>query len=126
MRRKDYKVGDRVFYEDYRGGISSALILRIEQREMDTDIYGRPMRDGRKFRYELFRTGHCTFIEDYNCLSENDKRVVEYKKGRRFVGSDFRQKLVDFMTANGALAGDEDVAEILYDLASEYEQYNQK
>lgn len=62
-----------------------------------------------------------TAIEDYNCLPENDARVVKYKDGRKFIASDFRQQLVEWMTAHGAHKGDQDVSEILYDLSLEYE-----
>lgn len=121
MKRKKYKVGDRVFYEDYKGDIASAIILGIEEREMDSDIYGRPAKKGSKVKYRLYMTGKCTAIEDYNCLPENDPRVRKYKDGRTFVASNLREQLVQWLTAHGAHKGDQDVSEILYDLSIEFE-----
>lgn len=121
MRRKKYKVGDRVFYENYKQELASAVILDIEEREMRTDKFGRALSGGRTFKYKLFKTGKCTFIEDYNCLSLNDPRVREYRKNRTFIAPNFREQLVDWLTAHGAKKGDQDVVEILYDLSFEYE-----
>lgn len=119
MRRKKYKVGDRIFYEDYKGDVASAIVLGIEDREMDTDIYGRPSK--KPVKYKLYKTGANTVIEDYNCLPENDLRVVKYKDGRTFITPNFREQLVQWLTAHGAQKGDQDVSEILYDLSIEYE-----
>jgi hypothetical protein len=121
MKRKKYKVGDRVFYEDYKGDVASAIILRIEEREMDSDRYGRPAKNGGKVKYRLYMTGRCTAIEDYNCLPENDPRVRKYKDGRTFIASNFREQLVGWLTSHGAHKGDQDVSEILYDLSLEFE-----
>lgn len=121
MKRKKYKVGDRIFYEDYKGDIASAIILGIEDREMDSDMYGRPAKKGTMVKYRLYKTGACAFIEDYNCLPENDPRVKELKKSRTWVTPNFREQLVDWLTAHGAHKGDADVSEILYDLSLEFE-----
>ena len=119
MRRKKYNVGDRIFYEDYKGDIASAIILGIEEREMDSDMYGRQSK--KPVKYRLYSTGAHTAIEDYNCLPENDPRVVKFKDGRKFITPNFREQLVAWLTAHGAHKGDQDVSEILYDLSIEYE-----
>ena len=121
MRRKKHNVGDRIFYENYKGDIASAIVLGIEDREMDSDMYGRPAKKGTMVKYRLYKTGACTFIEDYNCLPENDPRVVKFKDGRTFITPNFREQLVQWLTAHGAHKGDQDVSEILYDLSIEYE-----
>lgn len=121
MRRKKYKVGDRVFYENYKKELESAVILDIEEREMRTDKFGKALTGGRTFKYKLFKTGKCTFIEDYNCLSLNDPRVKEYCKGKKFITANFADELRKFLVEHGAHKGDNDVAQILYDLANEFE-----
>ena len=119
MRIKKYKVGDRIFYNNYKGEVESSIILDIEVRDITTDRYGRARKI--PVKYNLYKTGACTFIEDYNCLPDNSSRVLEYKKGRTFIAANFRQQLTDWLTAHGARKGDKDVAEILYDLSVEYE-----
>lgn len=121
MRRKRHKVGDRIFYEDYKGDVASAVIMKIVDAEMDCDLRGNVLKNGRTFKYKLYMTGKCTAIEDYNCLSEQDPRVVRYKEGRAFVAANFREQLVMWLNAHGAHKGDQDVSEILYELSLEYE-----
>lgn len=73
MANKKYKVGDWIFFECYDGTIGDAVVTKIEPRTYD---------DGHSvsFNYDLLYLGKHTVIEDYNCLGEDDPRVIEYKK----------------------------------------------
>ena len=78
MRRKEYKKGDRIFYECYDGTIGAAIVLDTEDR--DEQIIG-----GKPIKFKLLKTGPYTSIEDYNCLPMSDPRVKELiKKYRKF------------------------------------------
>ena len=83
MRRKEYKVGDRVFYECYPSGeIGTAIIKRIENESYRDD-------NGKEIPFKwliLQEVANCSSgIEDYNCLPYNDPRVKELiKKYKNF------------------------------------------
>ena len=78
MRRKEYKVGDRIFYETY------------PDKEVCTDTIKRVKNDfylsdnGKEIPFKwlvLWEDGSCSSgIEDYNCLPDNDPRVKELTK----------------------------------------------
>lgn len=82
MKVKDYKVGDRIFYESY------------PKKEICTDIVKKVTKEsyinsrGKDISYNwltLWESGNCSSgIEDYNCLPYSDPRVKEliknYKK----------------------------------------------
>lgn len=75
---KEYKIGDRIFYEgDYDRRIYSDIVIDIE------DEYYLDSK-GKKIPYQqliLQRDGNVSFsIEDYNCLSPNDPKVKELAK----------------------------------------------
>jgi len=74
---KNYKVGDRVFYECYDGSIESSIVIDIRSESYLDDR-------GRKHPYQLltlWREGNCSScIENYNCLSPNDPKVKELAK----------------------------------------------
>lgn len=121
-RTKKRKVGDRIFYEKYDGTIGTAIIKRIEPViDTDMDKYGNRLKDGKMFEYNEYYTAVNTVIADYNCLSDNDPRVKEYRNGKKFITSDFVDELRKFLVAHGAHKGDDDVVQILCDLAKEFE-----
>lgn len=75
---KEYKVGDRIFYEgDYDGRIYSDIVIDIEEKYYFDN-------KGKKIPYQfliLWRDGSCSSgIEDYNTLSPNDPKVKELVK----------------------------------------------
>ena len=111
-RTKKRKVGDRIFYEKYDGTIGTAIIKRIE--------HVIEFRDGKVFEYNEYYTGVNTTIEDYNCLSDNDPRVKEFQKGKKFITADFADELRKFLVEHGAHKGDDDVVQILNELAEEF------
>lgn len=120
-RTKKRKVGDRIFFEKYEGTIGTAIIKRIDHI-IDTgmDKYGNFLKDGKVFEYNEYYTGVNTTIVDYNCLSDNDPRVKEYRNGKKFITADFADELRKFLIEHGAHKGDDDVVQILYDLAEEF------
>lgn len=83
MPKKEYKVGDRIFYEDYPSNeICTAIIKRIDNQSY-TD------HNGKEILYKwltVWEDGNCSSgIEDYNCLPYNDPRVKEaIKKYKTF------------------------------------------
>ena len=87
MANKKYKVGDWIFFECYDGSIGDAVVTKIEPR-----LYEDRREDGRSVSvsYDMLYLGKNTATEDYNCLDEDDPRVIEYKKTcadpRGFVG----------------------------------------
>lgn len=122
-RAKQRKVGDRIFYEKYDGTIGTAIIKRIETIvDTDMDKYGNRLKDGKVFKYNEYYTGVNTVIADYSCLSDNDPRVRDFCKGKKFITADFADELRQFLVEHGAHKGDDDVVQILNDLAEEFEQ----
>lgn len=74
---KNYKIGDRVFYEYIDGSIGSSIVIAIKEKSYLDD-------KGREHPYqwlELWRDGNCSSgIEDYNCLSPNNPKCKELVK----------------------------------------------
>jgi len=120
-RTKKRKVGDRIFYEKYDGTIGTATIKEIEPRESVFNKKGEYLGVGKKFKFNYYHTSDTEAIEDYNCLSDNDPRVKEYRKGKKFITAGFADELRKFLAENGAHKGDDDVVQILYDIAEEFE-----
>ena len=81
--KKQYKVGDRIFFECVDDSIGTAIVLKVRKESYLDD-------KGKKVQYLWLITGESKDglvscgIEDYNCLSENDPRckelVTKYKK----------------------------------------------
>lgn len=120
-RTKKRNVGDRIFYECYNGTIGTATIKKVEPSETVFDKKGNYLGNGRKYKFNYYHTSDTEAIEDYNCLSDNDPRVKEYCKGKKFITADFADELRKFLVEHGAHKGDDDVVQILYDLAEEFE-----
>lgn len=121
-RTKQRKVGDRIFFERYDGTIGTEIIKRIEP-VVDTHMnkYGNRLKAGKVFKYNEYRTGVNTVIEDYNCLSDNDPRVKAFCKGKKFITADFADELRKFLVEHCARKGDSEVIQILYDIVKEFE-----
>lgn len=83
MRRKEYKVGDRIFYETYpKKEICTAIVKRVRREYYIDD-------KGKEIPYKwlvLWESENCSSgIEDYSCLPYNDPRVKELiKKYKKF------------------------------------------
>lgn len=106
MRRKEYKVGDRIFYETYPDKeVCTAIIKRIKD-----DFYLSDNNREIPFKWlVLWEDGNCSSgIEDYNCLSENDPRVKELAK-----------KFKDFDKNK------EDIVNSIYERVSQYDKLAQ-
>lgn len=118
-RTKKRKVGDRIFYEKWDGTIGTAIIKKIQDSEYrESRGYGKAEK---VVKFKEYHTGKYSYIEDYNCLSDNDPRVKEFRKGKKFITSDFADELRKFLIEHGAHKGDDDVVQILNDLAEEFE-----
>jgi hypothetical protein len=120
-RTKQRKVGDRIFYENYDGTIGTATIKKVEPSETVFDKKGNYLGNGKKYKFNYYHTSDTEAIEDYNCLFDNDPRVKEYCKGKKFITDGFADELRKFLVEHGAHKGDDDVVQILYDLAKEFE-----
>ena len=111
-KRKQYKVGDRIFLEDWNtGGVFDCIVTDVKPRS-NWDSYKKKYID-----YNMLYTGPMTATEDYNCLSEKDPRVVEYKKThpdpRVFV-----KKFETFLKENNFDLSQNSIKEYLYNLVS--------
>ena len=83
MPRKEYEVGDRIFYEYYPSReVGTAIIKRIENQSYIDD-------NGKEMPFKwlvVWESGSCSSgIEDYSCLPYNDPRVKKLmKKYKKF------------------------------------------
>lgn len=91
MRRKKNKIGDRIFLEDLNGEVFDCIVQDIEPRTYEDN--------GKVTHFNMLHTGKYTMTEDYNCLSERDPRVVEYKKTHADPRG-FIEKFEEFMKKN--------------------------
>lgn len=78
MKVKDYKVGDRIFYETYPDKeVCTGIVKKVKKESYIND-------KGKEVFYNWLTTwesGNCSSgIEDYNCLSYSDPRVKELAK----------------------------------------------
>ena len=70
---RNIKIGDRIYYEYFGGGIGSAIVTGIIP-ETTTDFYGK------EFRFNRLVTGPHTCIEDYNTIAPSNPKVRAYIK----------------------------------------------
>lgn len=71
--QRNIKLGDRIYYEYFGGGIGSAIVTGIRP-ETTTDI------NGKVFSFNRLFTGPHTCIEDYNTLAPSNPKVKAYVK----------------------------------------------
>ena len=71
--QRNIKVGDRIYYEYFHGGIGSAIVTGIRP-EVGKDYYGKPIH------YNWLQTGLCEGIEDYNTIAPSNPKVKAYIK----------------------------------------------
>jgi len=76
--RKNYKVGDRVFYEAYPSGeICTDIVKKVEEDSYIND-------KGKEISCQwlvLWEDGNCSSgIENYNCLSSNNPKCRDIAK----------------------------------------------
>ena len=71
--QRNIKLGDRIYYEYFDGGIGSAIVTGIRP-ETTTDI------NGKEFSFNRLFTGPHTCIEDYNTLAPSNSKVKAYIK----------------------------------------------
>ena len=111
---QNYKIGDRIFFEYIKdGSIGEAIVINIEPRSY------KQYDDGKNtyvdINFNMLRTGKHLMIEDYNCLSEDDPRVIEYKKTHKDP-REFINKFEAFMKENKFDIKQRPIQDYLYDL----------
>ena len=109
MKTKTFKVGDRVFFENYDGSIGEAVVKDI--------MPAAHVDNGKITKYDMLYTGNMNCIEDYNCLSESDKRVIEYKKSHPDIRI-FQKKFEEFLKENNFDINQKTINDYLYSLIS--------
>lgn len=113
-RKKNRKIGDRVFFDCYNGTISSTVITNITDESY--------IEDGKTYNYKMYETGPTSAIEDYNCLPDTDPRVIEYKKKNKDVFN-LEKKIRNLLNKySGQDIDKQIVANMLYELSNEFEQ----
>lgn len=71
--QRNIRIGDRIYYEYFGGGIGSAIVTGIRP-ETTTDI------NGKEFSFNRLLTGPHTCIEDYNTIAPSNPKVKAYIK----------------------------------------------
>lgn len=71
--QRNIKVGDRIYFEYFGGGIGSAIVTEVRP-ETTTDI------NGKEFSFNMLFTGPHTCIEDYDTLAPSNPKVKAYVK----------------------------------------------
>ena len=71
--QRNIKVGDRIYFEYFDGGIGAAIVRDIRP-DITTDCYDKPIR------FNRLTTGEYTCIEDYNTLAPSNPKVKAYIK----------------------------------------------
>lgn len=71
--QRNIKLGDRIYYEYFGGGIGSSIVISIIP-ETTTDI------NGKVFSFNRLLTGPHTCIEDYNTIAPSNPKVRAYIK----------------------------------------------
>ena len=116
MKRKKYKVGDRIFFEYISdGSIGEAIVINIEPRTYKQ--YDDVQNAYVDINFNMLRTGKHSMIEDYNCISEDDPRVIEYKKSHHDIRI-FQKKFEEFLKENNFDINQKAINDYLYSLIS--------
>ena len=115
-RRKNYKVGDRIFFEYYDGTIGTAIVL---EKKPDSYIDDK----GKEVSYNMLVTERGTNwsvkIEDYSTLPYSDPRVKALLKELE-KQDEFADKIREFVNANTDIYNIETIAAALGQVAKEY------
>ena len=115
-KKKNYKIGDRIFFEYiYDETIGEAIVTDIEQRSYKQ--YDNKKNAYVDINFNMLRTGKYSMIEDYNCISEDDPRVIEYKKTHNDPRI-FKEKFENFLKENNFNISQSSIRDYLYKLIS--------
>ena len=71
--KRNIKVGDRIYYEYFDGGIGSAIVTEIEPNFYHDD-------NGKKIDFNMLYTGPHSCIEDYGTLAPSNPKVKAFIK----------------------------------------------
>lgn len=115
-RRKNYKVGDRIFFEYYDGTVGTATVLEIKPKSYVDD-------NGRTIDYNIlitWKSGNCSSgIEDYGTLPLSDPRVKALMKELK-KQDELADEIREFVNANTDIYSIETIAAALGQVAKEY------
>ena len=115
-KKKNYKIGDRIFFEYISdGSIGEAIVIDIEPRSYKE--YDDKKNTYVDINFNMLRTGKHSMIEDYNCISEDDPRVIEYKKTHNDPRI-FKEKFENFLKENNFDISQSSIRDYLYKLIS--------
>lgn len=115
-KKKNYKIGDRIFFEYiYDESIGEAIVTDIEPRSYKQ--YDNKKNTYVDINFNMLRTGKYSMIEDYNCISEDDPRVIEYKKTHNDPRI-FKDKFENFLKENNFDISQRSIRDYLYKLIS--------
>lgn len=116
-RRKNYKVGDRIFFEYCDcDTVGTAIVLEIKPESYVND-------NGRTINYNMLVTERgsnwSVSIEDYNTLPLSDPRVKALMKKLK-KQDEFADVIREFVNANTDIYSIENIAAALGQVAKEY------
>ena len=117
-RRKNYKVGDRIFFEYYDGTIGTAIVLE-KKPESYIDDKGRTINYDMLITWKSGSGNCCSGTEDYNTLPLSDPRVKALKKELK-KQDEFADEIREFVNANTDIYSIETIAAALGQVAKEY------
>ena len=115
-KMKNYKIGDRIFFEYSDGSIGESIVIDIEPRSYSE--YDDGQNKYVDINFNMLRTGKHWMIEDYNCMSEDDPKVIEYKKTHADPRI-FKEKFENFLEENNFDIHQRPIRNYLYELISE-------
>lgn len=117
-RRKNYKIGDRIFFEYYDGTIGTAIVLE-KKPESYIDDKGRTINYDMLITWKSGSGNCCSGTEDYNTLPYSDPRVKALKKELK-KQDEFADEIREFVNANTDIYSIETIAAALGQVAKEY------
>lgn len=117
-RRKNYKIGDRIFFEYYDGTIGTAIVLE-KKPESYIDDKGRTINYDMLITWKSGSGNCCSGTEDYNTLPLSDPRVKELQKQLK-KQDEFADEIREFVNANTDIYSIETIAAALGQVAKEY------
>lgn len=115
-RRKNYKVGDRIFFEYYDGTVGTAIVLEVEPDSYIND-------KGEEVNYNMLVTERganwSVKTEDYNTLPYSDPRVKALMKELK-KQDECADIIREFVNANTDIYSIETIAAALGQVAKQY------
>ena len=115
-RKKQYKVGDRIFYENYDGTIGTEIVLEVKPDSYIDD-------SGKTVNFNMLvterGTNWSTEMADYTTLPYSDPRVKALMKELK-EQDEFADEIREFVNANTDIYSIDTIAAALGHVAKEY------